>query len=178
MTLPAWHEEAIGKQHDRDSFDCTDRELNEYLRRFARQNHENGGAKTFLAIENNQGRILGFYTLAPCSAVYDHTPDTLRKGLPRYPVPGYRLGRLAVDNSVKGNGLGTQLMLAAGRRSIRVAGEVGGVAMFIDAKSERAAKWYEERGAMRLAGNPEGLPIPMLISLKTIATALLLGNTP
>ncbi|SAL66813.1 GNAT family N-acetyltransferase [Caballeronia humi] len=172
MTLPAWHEEAIGREHDRDAFDCTDGELNQYLKKYARQNHENGGAKTFLAIEDESGRILGYYTLAPSSAVYDQTPEAARKGLPRHPVPGFRLARLATDKSVGGQGLGTQLILAAGRRCIRVAGEVGGVALFIDAKSERAAKWYEERGALRLVGVPEGLPIPMLISLKTIAAAL------
>jgi GNAT superfamily N-acetyltransferase len=176
MTLPAWHEEAISKQHDRDAFDCTEGELNEYLKKFARQNHENGGAKTFVAIDDAHGRILGFYTLAPCSAVYEQTPEAARTGLPKHPVPGYRLARLAVDKTVSGKGLGTQLILAASRRCIRVAGEVGGVALFIDAKSERAAKWYEERGAMRLVGVPEGLPVPMVISLKTIAAALHAAN--
>ncbi|HEX7931687.1 MAG TPA: GNAT family N-acetyltransferase [Paraburkholderia sp.] len=176
MTLPAWHEEAIGKQHDRDAFDCSEGELNNYLRKYARQNHENGGAKTFLAIEDATDRVLGYYTLAPCSAVYDQTPATARKGLPRHPVPGFRLARLATDKSVGGKGLGTQLILAAGRRCIRVAGEVGGVALFIDAKSERAAKWYEDRGALRLVGVLEGLPIPMVISLKTIAVALNSAN--
>lgn len=172
MSLPAWHEEAIGKQHDRDGFDCGEDELNVYLKKYARQNHENDGAKTFLAIEDATGRILGYYTLAPCSALYEQTPETARKGLPRHPVPGFRLTRLATDKSVARQGLGTQLILAAGRRCIRVAGEVGGVALFIDAKSEGVAKWYAERGAERLVGLPDGLPIPMVIALKTIAAAL------
>lgn len=172
MTFQTWHEEAIGKQHDRGAFDCAEEELNGYLKRYARQNHENGGAKTFLAVEDSTGRILGYYTLAPCSALYEETPEAARKGLPRHPVPGFRLARLAVDKSVGGRGLGTQLILAAGRRCIRVAGEVGGVALFIDAKSESVAEWYAARGAMRLVGVPDGLPIPMVISLKTIAAAL------
>ena len=44
----AWHEEPIGKKHDREAFDCGDEALNEFLRRYARKSHELGGAKTFL----------------------------------------------------------------------------------------------------------------------------------
>src|SRR5713101_5819694 len=57
-------------------------------------------------------------------------------------VPAFRLGRLAVNRLVQGYGLGGQLILAAGRRCLLAATEVGGVALLIDAKNERAAKWY------------------------------------
>jgi GNAT superfamily N-acetyltransferase len=172
MTLPAWHEEPIGKAHKRDSFDCGDADLNAYLRKFARQNHESGGAKTFLAIGDTDGRVLGFYSLAPAVAGYDQTPESIRKGLPRHDVPGYRLARLATDISVQGGGLGSQLLLAAGKRCLQVAAEAGGVALYIDAKNERAAAWYEGLGAERLVAVPGTRPVPMVISLKTVAAAL------
>lgn len=99
-------------------------------------------------------------------------PESLRNGLPRHDVPGYRLARLATDVSVQGHGLGGQLMLAAGRRCLRVAGEGGGVALYIDAKNDRVAAWYGSLAAARLMGAPAGaLPIPMVIPLKTIAAA-------
>jgi len=41
-------------------------------------------------------------------------------------------------------------LLAAGARALSVAAEVGGVALAIDAKNERAAIWYERFGAIRL----------------------------
>lgn len=145
MTVSEWHEEPVQKAHDRNAFNCNDSELNEYLRKFARQNHEHGGAKTFLAVSDGDGRVLGYYSLAPTSARYEQTPDSVRKGLPRHAIPGFRLARLAIDASLHGKGLGTQLLLAASLRCIKVAGEVGGVALFIDAKSERAASWYEAR---------------------------------
>ncbi len=66
MTVPAWHEEPISKKHDRDRFDCGDRVLNDFLRRYARKSHEAGGAKTFLAIDDaDNTTILGFYSLSP-----------------------------------------------------------------------------------------------------------------
>ena len=40
-----WRISSLDKQHDRRQFDCGDATLNEYLQRFARQNHERGGAK-------------------------------------------------------------------------------------------------------------------------------------
>jgi GNAT superfamily N-acetyltransferase len=173
MTLPDWREEPIAKGHPREAFDCGDAELNTYLQKFARQNHESGGAKTFLALDKVDGRVLGFYSLAPAVARYDQTPDSVRKGLARHEVPGFRLARLATDISVQGQGLGTQLLLAAGKRCLKVASEVGGVALYIDAKSERAAGWYEGLGALRLLDAQEGdLPIPLVMSLKTIAVAL------
>ena len=167
MTV-AWQEAPIGKLHDRKAFDCGEPVLNAYLQRFARQNHESGGAKTFVATPIGAAeRVLGYYTLSPASIDYARTREVLRRGLGRYEVPAYRLGRLAVYRSVQGQGLGGGLLLAAGRRCLAVAQEVGGVALVIDAKSERAAAWYEGYGAVRLADAPLTLVLP----LKTIALA-------
>ena len=155
--------------HDRKSFDCGEPALNEYLRKFARQNHESGGAKTFVAIDSAAPTaILGYYTLSPASVDYARTPAVLRRGLGRYEVPVFRLGRLAVAVTVQGRALGAGLLLAAGRRCLAVSAEVGGVALLIDAKSERVAHWYEGFGAVRLADAPLTLVLP----LKTIAEAI------
>jgi GNAT superfamily N-acetyltransferase len=168
MTI-AWREAPIGKVHDRKAFDCGEPELNIYLQRFARQNHESGGAKTFVGTPPGTAqRVLGYYTLSPASVDYARTPEVLRRGLGRYEVPVFRLGRLAVDLSVQGQGLGGSLLLAAGRRCLLVAEQVGGVALLIDAKSERAPVWYEGYGAVRLADAPLTLVLP----LKTIALAI------
>ena len=166
MSLPVWHEESISKTHDRGAFDCGDADLNEYLRRYARQNHESGGAKTFLAVAGNE--ILGFYSLSPASVAYAHTPELLRRGLGKYDLPAFRLSRLAVDRRVQGLGLGGQLLIAAGRRCLRVAAEVGGIALLIDAKNERAADWYMSYGAVAMLDQP----LSLLLPLTTIEKAL------
>ena len=124
MTALAWHEEAIARHHDRKAFDCGDAELNAFLVRYARQSHEKGGTKTFLAIDAEDGAVLGFYSLSPASVLYKRTPESVRKGLAHHDVPVIRLARLAVDRRVQGQGLGGQLLLAAGRR--REGGRAGG----------------------------------------------------
>ena len=98
MTALVWDEAPIAKRHDRAAFDCGDADLNLYLQKFARQNHESGGAKCFVAAPADApARVLGFYTLSPASLDYARTPALAKKGLARYDVPVFRLGRLAVD---------------------------------------------------------------------------------
>jgi GNAT superfamily N-acetyltransferase len=168
-----WDETPIGKKHDRDSFDCGDTDLNIYLKRYARQNHESGGAKCFLAVPTDKPtQILGFYTLSPASLEYARTPALAKRGLGRYDVLVFRVGRLAVAQSMQGRGLGGSLLLRAAERCIRVAQEVGGVALLIDAKNDRAAKWYEGYGAVRLHDASLSLVLP----LATAAAALKRGG--
>src|SRR3990170_571373 len=134
-----WQEAALGAAHDRKRFDCGESSLNEYFSRYARQNHESGGAKTFVATPHeDRERIIGYYSLCPASLTFSRAPKIVTKGLGRYEVPVFRLGRLATDLSVQGQGLGAELFAAAGRRCLAVAIEVGGVGMLIDAKSTRA----------------------------------------
>ena len=167
--MTAWHEEPIHKKHDREVFDCGDDALNEFLRRYARKSHERGGAKTFLAIEDAADKaILGFSSLSPASVEYTQTPEIVRRRLARHDVPGFRLARLAVDRRWQGQGIGGQLLLAAGRRCLLAAAEVGGVVLVIDAKNEKVAVWYASYGAVPL---PDA-PLTLLLPLATIEAAL------
>jgi GNAT superfamily N-acetyltransferase len=169
MIATVWHEEPIGKRHDREAFDCGEEALNEFLRRHAQQSHDRGGAKTFPAIDDaDRKTILGFYSLSPASVDYARTPEVLRRGLARHDVPGFRLARLAVDRRLHGHGLGGQLLLAAGRRCLLASAEVGGVVLVIDAKNERVAAWYASYGAVPLLDSP----LSLLLPLATIETAL------
>jgi GNAT superfamily N-acetyltransferase len=162
--LQGWREEAIARHHDRVGFDCGSIELNEYLRRYARQNHESGGAKTFVAVAPTEpDRILGFYSISPGAGEFAKVPSEIVRRLGRYDVPAFRLGRLAVDRSVHGRGLGGDLLLAAGARALAVAAEVGGIALVIDAKDDRAASWYERFGALRLLDDPLKLILPLSV---------------
>ncbi len=157
-----WREEALTRLHDRASFDCGVSALNEYLQRYARQNHESGGAKTFVAVAPPAATlVLGYYTISPGAIAFAKTPATITKKLGRYDVPVFRLGRLAVSLSDQGRGLGGDLLFAAGERALAVAEEVGGVALAIDAKDERAAAWYERFGALRLLDDPLKLVLPL-----------------
>jgi hypothetical protein len=206
-----WHEEPIAASHNRKTFDCGEPALNEYLQRYARQNHESGGAKTFVAVADDAPlKVLGYYSLSPASLDYAKTPtlgsveildilrrkcqyfenrnanvlsctcgaeaqktdicrpkddeslqNLVRRGLGRYDVPIFRLGRLAVDKTLQGQKFGSRLLFCALERCFLVAQEVGGVALLIDAKHAKAAAWYQIFGAVPLEDNPLQLVIPL-----------------
>lgn len=168
MSAP-WREQPLSRSHNRKAFDCGEPALNEFLARYARQSHESGGAKTFVVVDPAAPqKILGFYSLSFGALAYARLPALLTRGLGRYEVPVFRLGRLAVAREWQGQGMGGALLIAAGRRCIAVAQEVGGVALLIDAKSDRAAQWYEGFGALRL----EDAPLSLVLPLTTIAQAI------
>jgi GNAT superfamily N-acetyltransferase len=167
-----WREEPIGRHHDRKSFDCGAADLNDYLARYARQNHESGGAKTLVALSSAEpARILGFYSISPGSIEFARVPASVTRKLGRYEVPVFRLARLAVDRSVQGQGIGGDLLLAAGERALAVAAEVGGVALTIDAKDENAARWYGRFGALPLLDDPLKLILPLSVFADAIKMA-------
>jgi GNAT superfamily N-acetyltransferase len=162
MTLPEWREEPIAKSHDRKAFDCGDAQMNDFLQRYARQSHEQNASKTFCAIDvARPDRILGFYTIAPSAVAQDQIPEAMAKGLPRHEVSGFKLARLATHLAMAGQGLGGQLLAAAALRCLRIAAQSGGVLLIIDAKSERAARWYAGLGAEALRDKPLTLVIPL-----------------
>lgn len=168
-TAANWREVALTRHHDRMAFDCGVEALNAYLERYARQNHDSGGAKTFVAVRPGApATILGYYTICPGALAFAKAPASLTRKMGRYDLPVFRLGRLAVSLAWQGRGLGADLLLAAGARALTVAAEVGGVALAIDAKDDRAAAWYERFGALRLLDDPLKLVLP----LETIAAAL------
>jgi len=73
-----------------------------------------------------------------------------------------------VDRRFQGQGIGGQLLLAAGRRCLWAAAEVGGVVLVIDAKNKGVAGWYAGYGAVPLLD----APLSLLLPLATIEAAL------
>ena len=162
MTLLSWHEEAISKTHNRKAFNCGDADMNNFLQRYARQAHEQNASKTFCAIDSvTPNNILGFYTITPSAVAYEVVPTTMAKGLAQHEISGFKLARLATDITFAGRGLGGQLIAAAALRCLRLVAEGGGILLIIDAKSERAAKWYASYGAEPLRDKPLTLVMPL-----------------
>jgi len=173
MTLPNWHEEPIAKRHNRKGFDCGTADLNDFLSKYARQAHESGASKTYVAVDDADGTtILGFYTLSPAAIEFSLAPERARPaGGGRHPIGGFRLGRLAVSKTQQGQGLGGELLIAAARRCIRASVEVGGSLLLIDAKDDRAAAWYKSYGALEIPKAPRSLVLPYAVFVDVMKQA-------
>ena len=142
-------------------FDCGEQTLNEYLQRYASQDIKRGVARAFVATPQElPDRIAGFYTLSASSIAAEIIPEKLRKKLPRYPVPVALLGRLAVDKSFHGRGLGSILLVDACKRVNTASASLGVAAIVVDAKSAKAAAFYQHFGFVELAGTSDRWLLP------------------
>lgn len=149
--------EPLNKKHDRSAFDCGEDSLNEFLKKFARQNAEKDLGKTFVAVLPGESKICGFYTLSTGSVSFEIVPAKL----PRYPIPTAHLGRLAVDNSMKGQGLGELLLIDALRRTAQAAREIAIYAIEVFALNDSAKQFYLKYGFAELADDQHHLYLPM-----------------
>lgn len=134
-------------------FRCGEPALDQYLRRYANQDIRRGVARVFVATPTDQASVVaGFYTLSAASVAAEQLPDSLRKKLPRYPVPAALLGRLAVSETAQGQGLGSILLVDACKRVAAASQTLAVAAIIVDAKSPAAAAFYQHFGFVELPG--------------------------
>lgn len=150
--------EALAKKHDRRAFSCGVGELDEYLRRFARQHADAKLSRTYVAVDGMA--IRGFYGLAMSAVRRENLPAKHAGRFPNFPLPVARLARLAVDLRHQRQGLGDLLLADALQRCLRLSAEIGMIGMIVDAKDERARGWYERYEFERLPDSPLTLWLP------------------
>ena len=145
--------EELSQKHDRVKFDCGVQELNRYLKNIARQHLVKGISRTFVLIEEKQPEaILGFFTLAFCEI---HAEVLPRKFAKKYPprVPAAKLARLTVSKNHQRKGLGKNMMVNALERAMIISRNIGIMGFFVDAKDEKARKYYEQFGFIPMPDN-------------------------
>jgi len=152
----------LEKKHDKRKFNCGIDVLNQYLKTQAGQDVKKNVAVTYVLTTPTSEKVLGYYTLSSIGIFPGELPDELIRRLPRYPVlPGILLGRLAVDNSYQGTGIGLYILIDALKRSLIVSNQIGIVAVIVDAKNEKAATFYEHFGFIKLPENNNRLFLPI-----------------
>ncbi len=161
MDEPALVIEPLGSHHDRAAFSCAEPALDSYLQRQASQDIRRRVARVFVALGDAPEKIAGYYSLSAASFEKDELPPALAKRLPHYPVPAAILGRLAVDRTCQGQGLGETLLLDAIRRVVRASVTLAVYAIVVDAKSDRAVGFYERYGFRAFASERRRLFLPL-----------------
>jgi predicted GNAT family N-acyltransferase len=151
--------ERLTEQHDRTLFSCGIDELDRYFRSQVGQDIRRRVASCFVLVGENRS-VEGYYTLASTSIALADLPPELVKKLPRYPsVPATLMGRLAVEKRAHGRGLGEMLLLGAFNRTLR--SEIASYAFVVDAKDEKAERFYRRYNFLRLASTGRRLFLPM-----------------
>jgi predicted N-acetyltransferase YhbS len=157
--------EPLTTRHDILAFDCGVPPLNAWLHRHAIANQESRAARTFVVCVEQ--RVVGYYALAAGSVVHAEATGKVRRNMPD-PVPMALLGRLAVDTSAQGFGIGAGLLQDAVLRVMQAADVLGIRGIMVDAIDDRARQFYEKFGFRPSAA----LPLKLMVTLQEIERAL------
>jgi GNAT superfamily N-acetyltransferase len=140
----SWLIEPLAKRHDRAAFSCGNETLDRYLKEIAGQDARRLVAAPFVAVDPAaRDTILGYYTVSSFSIGLSDLPHDVSRKLPAYPVvPATLLGRLAVDQSHGGQGLGEYLLMDALHRAHAQSSQIASFAIVVDAIDESAERFY------------------------------------
>lgn len=139
-------------RHNRQSFTCGVAQLDEYIHRLAVQQSKKGIAVVRVLVDTDVPEsILGYYSLSAAQIDVIQMDERTQRKLPRYPVPCFRLGRLAKHCR---RGLGRLLIGCAVERCLEAKKQVAAYALVVDAKGERAKAFYEHYGFTSCRDHP------------------------
>ncbi len=154
--------EKLTPAHDLSQFQCGEPELDDWLRRRANHNEENGASRSYVVCVGR--RVVGYYALAVGAVAHADSPGRVRRNMPD-PVPVMVIGRLAIDLQSQGRGIGSALLRDAVLRTVQAA-EIAGIrAILVHAISESAKRFYERSGLI-----PS--PVDQMTLMITIAEAV------
>jgi GNAT superfamily N-acetyltransferase len=156
----------------REPFNSGQSELDRYLKQYANKNDESGIARTFVALPAEGSQVIAGYYACTANVIDPRgLPAELRERLPGYLTPAILIGKLAVDLSVQGRGLGKRLLFHAFENVIDVSRKVGVYAVRVDAIDEAAKDFYKKFGFLEL----QDRPLSLFIRMETIKQALNIG---
>ena len=144
--------EPLAASHDVSEFSCGYSTLDNWLKTRALSNQQKGF--TAVMVVHQEGRVVGYYGLAPTAVVPSVLPRSIRTGQPPDPVPCLLLGQLATDLQWAGRGIGTGLLKHALARCVEAASLIGGRALMVNAIDDEAARFWARRGFIASKDDP------------------------
>lgn len=135
--------EPLAGHHSIEAFASGVDSLDNWLKHRAMKNQLTGASRTFVVCEGE--RVVAYYALASSAIALDDASGRFRRNMPN-PIPVVVLGRLAVDRSLQGRGLGRALVRDAGHRVIQAADTIGIRGLIVQALSDEARAFYERVG--------------------------------
>jgi len=149
---------ALTKNHVTEHFDCGIPTLNEWLKKRALKNEKEGASRTYVSCEDD--KVIAYYAIATGAIRQKDANGHIRRNMPD-PIPVIILGRLAVDITWQGQGLGSDMLSDAIKRTLQAANIVGTRAFIVHALSDEAKQFYEKHGFRPSPTDPMNLMISM-----------------
>jgi len=141
--------------HDRETFDCGENELNDFLKTKALRHMKTGVSRTLVlpsTDRNETGKypICAFFTVAPSAVEREAFSEREAKRLPKYPIPVFLIAQLAVHQEKRGEGLGKITLIKAIEYLWNVNTYMRAYAIVVDCLTESARPFYEKYGFQSL----------------------------
>ena len=159
--MDLWSIQRLDRKHDRSKFDCGEPTLNDWLKNRAGQFDRRDLSRTFVATRPDDAVVCGYYAISTHRVQHIDLPAVEAKKLPQLDVPVVLLGRLAVDKSAQGAGLGGLLLVDALRRTVHISEQVGICAVEVEAINAAARQFYLKFGFRPLLDDSQHLFMPM-----------------
>jgi GNAT superfamily N-acetyltransferase len=159
--MASWTIEPLSRSHQRDVFRSGSPPLDAFLHSHVSQYEKRHLGRTYVAVRPGEPRVWGYYTLASGTVAFAHLPAKAAKKLPKHPVPVILLARLAVDETVHGQGLGKLLLEHALRQCLAIAESLGVHAVEVDAIDDSAKHFYAKYGFVSLEDDTRHLYLPI-----------------
>ncbi|MFL6843353.1 MAG: GNAT family N-acetyltransferase [Allosphingosinicella sp.] len=128
----------LSPAHDIGGFDCGEPALNDWLKQRALKN-ESRFSRTYVVCDEN--RVVAFFSLSAGAVQRSNAPRKIRRNAPDA-IPVAVIGRLAVDSSYAGRGLGADILSNALGRVASASKSIGIGAVLVQAKDENAKRFY------------------------------------
>ncbi len=151
--------EPLERKDTREGFHCGVASLDTWLVEYAPSADAAGSARTYVVIDDGQGRVVCYYALTVASLLREEGTGRVLRGMPRHPIPAMLLARLAVDASAQGHGLGATLLADAMERTLLVAAETGIRLLLVHAVNEEARAFYLHYGFEPSPSDPMNLQL-------------------
>lgn len=155
-------------EHDLSGFSCGKDELDDWLRRHART-ATGQGTRTYVVVDED-GRVVGYFALAPHLLSRDDAPPRLTHGAPRQ-IPAILLAKLALDSTLQGQELGAELLVHALGTTLDAARRAGGRVVLVDAIDDGARAFYEHHDFSPIPGRPRRLVMKLSTAAKALGVA-------
>ena len=143
--------------------------LDRYLAVRALTNHVADLGRCYVCIDADTENVLGYYTLSAVAVEHTDLPGRVRRNAPN-PVPAVLMGRLAIDATAQGTGLGRLLVRDAILSTLAAADRIGVRILLVHALHEQAATFYEKLGFKRSPTDPLHLYLLLADARRSLGT--------
>lgn len=154
--------------HSVDGFDSSEPSLDAWLKNSAATAQASRTSRTWVWVDGHTvagaRAVVAYYSLASHLIAKETLPRRLASGPSE--IPAVLLAKLALDHSLHGRGLGSDLLWDALDRVLRAAEQVGTRLVVVDALHPKAAGFYTAHGFA-----PTPVPLRLVQKVSTIAAA-------